>query len=256
MAAGVVTSGQVDYRARLYDTYLTTHAGLDPAGLAVPAIRQNIVSRLPKDENIRILDIGCGQGELLITLRQAGYPHAQGIDVSREQVAAAAARGLTVKEGDLFPFLTDHAACFDAICAIDVIEHFDKPDVLPLFEVIALALRPGGMLIGQVPNGESPFMGRYRYGDFTHGTAFTQRSIRQIARAMGFADVSVFPTEPVAHGVPSAVRLAVWKLASLAMKVALFAETGVLRGHLVTQNLVFTARMAQSATQVQPGSDA
>ncbi len=251
MAAGIVTLGETDYRARLYDTYLTTHAGSEPAALAVPAIRQNIVGRLPKEKDIRILDIGCGQGELLMTLRQAGYCRAQGIDLSREQVAAARDRGLPVTLGDLFPFLTGHAESFDVICAIDVIEHFDKPDVLALLEVIALALRPGGMLIGQVPNGESPFMGRYRYGDFTHGIAFTQRSIRQIARAVGFADVDVFPTEPVAHGLPSTVRLAGWKLVSGAMKMALFAETGVLRGHLVTQNVIFTARTARRASQVQ-----
>jgi SAM-dependent methyltransferase len=56
-----------------------------------------------------------------------------------------------------------------------------------------------------------PFGGNIRYGDF-------------------------------AHGLASAARLVVWKAISSFWKLALAAETGVLRGHIVTQNLTFAAR--------------
>jgi hypothetical protein len=38
------------------------------------------------------------------------------------------------------------------------------------------------------------------------------------------------------------VRVVAWKAVSGLCKVALAAETGVLRGHIVTQNLTFVAQ--------------
>ncbi|MEK6252562.1 MAG: class I SAM-dependent methyltransferase [Actinomycetota bacterium] len=231
-----------DFRRRLYEGYVTTHAGSEPAERAVPSLDRNIRRRLPRDRNIRILDIGCGQGYLLDVLREAGYPQVSGVDVSAEQVEIARLRGLDVTQGDVFDFLREHLGGFDAITAVDLIEHFDKADVLRLLDDVARALKPGGILVGQVPNGESPFGGRYIYGDFTHGTAFTQRSIAQVLHATGFTEVRSFPVEPAVHGLSSALRMVVWKVLATAYKTALVVETGVLSGHIVTQNLVFAGR--------------
>src|SRR3954464_16066111 len=124
-----MTSGRTDdYRARLYDTYFTNQAGSENTELSAPAIRRNIVERLPDDRRAHILDIGCGRGELLYMLRERGYGHAEGIDVSPEQVQVARGRGLEITQGDFMPFLAGRPDTFDAICAIDVLEHFDKPD--------------------------------------------------------------------------------------------------------------------------------
>jgi len=54
----------------------------------------------------------------------------------------------------------------------------------------------------------------------------------------------VLPCPPVAHGLVSAARVAVWKPISGLYKFALAAETGALRGHIVTQNLTLVARKA------------
>ena len=42
----------------------------------------------------------------------------------------------------------------------------------------------------------------------------------------------------------SAARVLIWKVISTFYKIALGAETGVVRGHIVTQNMVFVARKA------------
>ena len=42
----------------------------------------------------------------------------------------------------------------------------------------------------------------------------------------------------------SATRVVLWKSVSACCKVALAAETGMLRGHIITQNLTFAARKA------------
>ena len=46
---------------------------------------------------------------------------------------------------------------------------------------------------------------------------------------------------PKAHSTASAVRLDIWKPVSGLLKLALAAETGAVRGHIVTQNLTFAA---------------
>jgi hypothetical protein len=119
--------------------------------------------------------------------------------------------------------------------------------VLATFDAVATALRPGGRFVARVPNAVSPFGGHIRYGDFTHETWFTARSIRQLAAAAGLELVRVADCPPPAHGAVSAARAALWKPVSGLLKLALAVETGALRGHIVTQNLTFAA--ARPATE-------
>ena len=50
--------------------------------------------------NARVLDVGCGDGELLRLLRDTKNVDGRGIEVSRENVNACVARGLSVIQGD------------------------------------------------------------------------------------------------------------------------------------------------------------
>jgi 2-polyprenyl-3-methyl-5-hydroxy-6-metoxy-1,4-benzoquinol methylase len=228
-----------DYRARLYETYATEHSGVNLGPRTERALVAQILTHLPATG--RMLDIGAGQGALVRLMASRGYD-ALGIDLSPEQVAIGRQHGIDVREADLRGFLQDHAAEFDGITAIDLLEHFDKPDVLPILDLIYGALKPGGVLVVRTPNGSSPFAGRLRYGDFTHGTIYASRSVRQLTAAAGFESVALFDAPPVAHGVISLARLLIWRLVAAACKLALAAETGERpRAHIVTQNLVFRA---------------
>src|ERR1022692_4109913 len=120
-----------------------------------------------------------------------------------------------------------------SIAAISALDTLDR---------VAAALVPGGVFVARVPNAVSPFGGHIRYGDFTHESSYTSRSVRQLAVATGFDSVTVLPCPPVAHGLVSALRVGVWKPISAFYRIALAAETGVLRGQIVTQNLTFVAR--------------
>jgi 2-polyprenyl-3-methyl-5-hydroxy-6-metoxy-1,4-benzoquinol methylase len=188
------------------------------------------------------MDIGCGQGELVRMLLDDGYA-ADGVDISPEQVAIAHASGLNaVQQGNYLEVLGSRREELAAVTATDVLEHLTKDEVLETFDQVAAALAPSGVFIARVPNAVSPFGGYIRYGDFTHETWFTQRSVKQLASSVGFASVRVLACPPVAHGLASAARVIVWKSASALCKITLAAETGVLRGHIVTQNLSFAAR--------------
>lgn len=48
----------------------------------------------------RILDVGCGDGALMVALREQKNADARGIEIDARNVAAAVARGLSVVQGD------------------------------------------------------------------------------------------------------------------------------------------------------------
>ena len=106
--------------------------------------------------------------------------------------------------------LADRGGQLAAVTATDLLEHLTKPEVLATFDAVAAALRPGGRFVARVPNAVSPFGGHIRYGDFTHETWFTARSIRQLAAAAGLRPVQVIGCPPPAHGIASAARAAIW----------------------------------------------
>jgi 2-polyprenyl-3-methyl-5-hydroxy-6-metoxy-1,4-benzoquinol methylase len=233
------------YRDALYGAYVTTHAGTIDAktrGAVAGHFRRHILPHLPERRDARICDVACGSGELLALLSADGYAACEGVDRSGEQVRAARAAGVAgVTEGDAFSFLSSRAGEFDAIVAVDFLEHLVKAEVIEFLRIARRALRPGGHLVVQTCNGASPMFGRIRYGDFTHETAFTDRSIAQVFLAAGLSPVGVYGIDPVAHGARSLVRAVAWRAIKIAAMGYLAAETGVLRGHILSQNLIAVA---------------
>lgn len=98
----------------------------------------------------RVLDAGCGWGTTLDALERAGY-RAAGMDVSRRMLERLdrdrPERALFV--ADLTRELPAGIEAFDAVLALDVIEHIDddRGAVARLAELV----RPGGVLIVSVP---------------------------------------------------------------------------------------------------------
>jgi SAM-dependent methyltransferase len=241
-----VTPTGRDLRDRLYEAYASDHASCASSDAAALVYRRDIRPVLPAPGVGPVVDIGCGQGQLLRLLLRDGY-QAEGVDISPEQVALGHAAGLRqIVEGDYRDFLAERSGRLAAVVATDLLEHMAKEDVLDTFDRVACALTPGGVFVARVPNAVSPFGGNIRYGDFTHESWFTARSVSQLATAAGFASVSVAACTPIAHGVVSAVRVVVWKAVSGLCKVALAAETGAIHGHVVTQNLTFIAHKGRA----------
>lgn len=232
-------------RQRLYARYVSTQVTPGASGPQL-TLERHVLPFLPTDRSARILDIGCGAGDLLARLQGLGYTQAVGVDVSAEQVIRAAERGVVgVHERDLRTALAEENGSLDAVVALDVLEHFDAVEVLGLLDDAVRALRPdGGVLIARVPNAVSPFFGRYRYGDLTHGVSFTSRSLRQALRLSGFSTARFVPVNPLVHSPVSLLRWMAWSLIAAGLKAALAAETGQLRGHVVTQNMMVHATRA------------
>jgi cyclopropane fatty-acyl-phospholipid synthase-like methyltransferase len=77
-------------------------------------------------EGERILEIGCGNGNLLEQVRKRGG-HGVGITISPEQTALCRARGLDVRTLDYKLLDEDYFEQFDAVVANGPIEHFVQP---------------------------------------------------------------------------------------------------------------------------------
>ncbi|MBI3566046.1 MAG: methyltransferase domain-containing protein, partial [Elusimicrobia bacterium] len=131
------------------------------------------------------------------------------------------------------------------VVAVDVLEHLRKDEVLAFLDAAFKALRPGGVLLLQTANAESPFAARMLALDFTHETAFTRHSLRQVLGVAGFADAEFRELGPTGNGPRALLRKALWSLCRLKLSLFLHAETGsgVLNNdHLFSQIFLAKAR--------------
>lgn len=107
----------------------------------------------------RLLEVGCGTGELLDGARGLGWT-VTGVDFDPAAVAVARRRGLDVREGDLAAQRFPDGA-FDAVAMFHVFEHV--PDPPALLAECRRILAPGGRLVVATPNPRS--RGRRRFGE-------------------------------------------------------------------------------------------
>jgi SAM-dependent methyltransferase len=239
-----------DYRERIYRYYVGTQGGASaPSSVAelaprMPYLLRLIARHFPQDRAATCLDLGCGHGALLYAARQAGYTNMVGVDRSASQIEAARALGISeAREGDLLSTLQElTTGTHDLIVAFDVIEHFTKAELLQFIDEVHRVLKPGGIWLLHTPNGESPLVGRVRYGDMTHELAFTKVSITQLLLASSFSQVSCFEDAPVVHGAKSLVRALLWPVVRSTLVAYNAIETGALdRAAILTQNFVTVA---------------
>ena len=236
------------YKDSLYSQYVSTHishrkghSGVALLKRQARGYRQHFGSFLPSIKSAKVADLGCGSGSLVWWLQQQGFENAQGVDLSSEQVAVSRELGINgVSEGDVFSFL-DKNKKYDTLFARDLIEHFDKQTVFDFLKKSFVYLEVNGRLVLQVPNAESPYFGRIRYGDFTHELAFTSSSIIQLLSAVGFDRIQVHPWRPAITGIRSFLRYLVWRVIEPLLKLPILIESG---GHnrIVTMNLIAVAQ--------------
>ncbi len=197
---------------------------------------------LPQDKFAKILEVGHGNGGLLLWLQRMGYVNASGIDISPEQVQTAKKLGVkAVEEANCIEWMKDKKELYDMIFARDVIEHFRKDEIFKVVESCFNALKDDGILLLYTINAESPFGCRYRYYDFTHEVSFTRSSLGHVLRVAGFTEVAFYPTGPVPKGITSTVRFLLWKAIEAALRFYMLVETGSGDG-IYTQTITCVAK--------------
>lgn len=107
----------------------------------------DIVESLPRDEHFRLLDAGCGTGQMTKLLER--YGEAIGLELAPEAIEFARKRGVhNIVQGSITdpPF---EPGSFDLVLSLDVIEHVDND--VQILDSLFNIVKPGGYLIVTVP---------------------------------------------------------------------------------------------------------
>ena len=120
------------------------------AGRGVSPLKALQLTMLAVEPGLRVLDAGCGRGEVLLACakagaRVAGIDYAEAaIEISRETLADV--EGADVRQGSVeeLPWPDES---FDRILCGDVVEHLDPDQAVRAFREFHRVLAPGGLLL-------------------------------------------------------------------------------------------------------------
>lgn len=145
-----------------------------------------------------MVDVGCGRGELLDALREAGIP-ARGVDANHAMVELCRARGFDVDEADATSFLLRQpAGAIGGLVAIQVVEHFTPAYLTAFLSAAYHTLRPGAPLVLETINPAcwSAFFDTY-IRDLTHQRPLHPETLQYLVQASGFTHVDVQFRQPM-----------------------------------------------------------
>jgi SAM-dependent methyltransferase len=151
----------------------------------IDLIASQVVKHLP-DRSARILDVGVGNGDILLALREFGYRNLTGLDPSPRTAEIVESRhNLRVLNAPV-SHLTSCSEKFDIILLSGVLEHFR--DLRPTLLLLKTLLDENGRMCVAVPDAarfaecvESP----YQYFSVEHINFFTVRSLGSLFASVG-----------------------------------------------------------------------
>jgi SAM-dependent methyltransferase len=162
-------------------------------------IRATLRRALPP-RPVRLLELGCGSGNVLAALGEFG--EAVGMEAHEDLTAAARAAGLDVRVGRLPDDLGVAPGWAEVVLLLDVIEHVDD-DVAALCAARA-AVREGGLLVVTVPAYQWLWSGHDEV--LGHRRRYTAAGLRAAVERAGFEVVRVSYFNTLLFPLLAAVR--------------------------------------------------
>ena len=145
-----------------------------------------------------ILDVGCGRGEWLEVLREAGL-QAKGVDNNRTQIQQCKSLSLDVIESEALAYLRSlEDGTLNAVTAFHFAEHLPLKALVTFLDEVGRTLKPGGLLILETPNPENLLVGSCNfYLDPTHKNPIPIPTMKLLVEARGFRCQEVMKLRPV-----------------------------------------------------------
>jgi O-antigen chain-terminating methyltransferase len=172
-------------------------------------VKKNLQFYLPRFQGRGpVLDIGCGRGEFLEMMRDAGI-EARGIDLSEESMARCRQKGLDVEQADLFAWLRDRPdRSLGAIFCAQVIEHLPAASLPEMIRLASEKLSRDGLLALETPNPEClAIFASHFYLDPTHTRPVPHPLVAFYMEEFGLGQIEVQRLSPAVESMPALASL-------------------------------------------------
>ena len=238
--------------ARIVENYfeVTSKAGQSSSRkdyrASTMGLRRGLGDWLAVVPGARVLDLGCGTGDMCWLARDLGAKTVTGVNLSQGEIDfARSSVDAEFVHADVLKFLRGCPdQSFDCVFALNLLEHLPQDDLVSVVEECSRVLTPKGTLVAMVPNATSSHGALTRYWDLTHMSAFTPSSVRQLARLCGWHKAEFREWGPVPYGLVSGVRYLLWQGFRGVTWFRFMVETGSDKGRVYTSDMIF--RLAKS----------
>jgi O-antigen chain-terminating methyltransferase len=149
----------------------------------------------------RVVDLGCGRGELIELLAAEGVS-AYGVEIEPDFLELLAEKGTEVVRQDAVAHLAElEPGTVDGIVASHLVEHLPTASVSQLVALADEKLPDGGLLVLETPNPESLLAGSVNFHrDPTHVRPIHPDTLAFLCESAGFGGVEIQRLSPVPEG--------------------------------------------------------
>lgn len=140
----------------------------------------------------KAVDLGCGRGEWLDILVEAGF-ETVGVDVHEDMAAAGRASDRTIELRDALEYLGEQSdGSLALVSAFHVVEHVTTDYLVTLLYECHRVLCSGGLLILETPNPENVSVGTHTFFiDPTHHKPIPPLLLEFLAQQVGFPSTAI-----------------------------------------------------------------